>query len=193
MEFEQLGGVWRSRAAEPTQETSGELARRIRLRAEQLDLVVRRRDSIETWCALLVCPIFAWVSVVGRFPISRVGAGIIALACLFIPLWLRRARRPIPNPSLPLTEALGLEQLRVSNQVRLLRSVLWWYLIPLGAGVVLFLAGPLGSPRWIALEILAVAAFYGWIYKLNQRAVRVELLPRLRELEAALDSLKSET
>lgn len=145
---------------------------------------------METWTALLVFPVFAWVAFAGRFTVSRFGAGIIAAACLFIPLWLRRSRRPAPDPGLPLLEALVLERARVVEQVKLLQNVLWWYLLPLGLGVVLFLAGPWSAPWQIGAAVLAVLALYGWIYRLNQKIVRTELQPELGRLDEALSALQ---
>lgn len=193
MDFEQLGNTWRNRPADPAKPSTGELMSSIRARSIALDRTLKHRDRIETWAALLVFPIFAWTSVAGRFTVSRIGSGVLAAACLFIPLWLRRARRKALDPGLPLTGALAMERARVAEQVRLLKTVLWWYLLPLGAGVLLFLAGPLKSPWLIGLATLGVGAFYGWIYQLNQRAIREELVPRLDELDFALASLRNET
>ncbi len=193
MDFEHLGETWRNRSADVSSDSTSLLISRIRQRALELETIVKRRDRIETWSALIVFPVFTWVSVVGRFTVSRIGSGILAAACLFIPIWLLLARRPAPDPSLPLCTALAMERARVEGQVRLLKNVVWWYLLPLGLGVVLFLAGPWSSPWQLTAIILSVGALYGWIYRLNMRAVRLELLPRLQELDQAIASFQNET
>ena len=191
MDFDSLGGAWvnqPSRAGVP----EDEMVAAVGARAAELDRVVRLRDRIETWGALLAMPIFASVAVVGRFGVSRIGAAILALACLLIPIWFRRARRPPPDPTLPIAQMLSQELDRVRAQQRLLGTVLWWYLAPLGIGVVLFLAGPLDSPWLVGLVALGVAAFFGGLFRLNRRAIREDLEPRARELENWIAGLRQD-
>ena len=89
----------------------------------------------------------------------------------------------------------------VSNQIWLLRNVLWWYLLPLGVSLMAFIIqiAWLHSRGWV--DVLAHAfppaavifATYAFIYWLNQYAVRTKLEPRRRELLALIASLWEET
>lgn len=96
----------------------------------------------------------------------------------------------------------SLEQ--VAHQIWLLKNVLWWYLLPLGVGIGVFVLGVVldslqhfnGKVLTISLVFLFsylvfVFLLYWGIYWLNQRAVRKELIPRKQELEQLLDGLKS--
>ena len=86
----------------------------------------------------------------------------------------------------------------VKHQIWLLRNVFWWYLLPIGLSVFflalqLFLYMPMNVPPnvafWVKLVIgMAVVgpawALDWWVWKINQKAIRVNLEPELAELEA---------
>lgn len=192
MQFEDLPRLWQATGADAA--IPDALLADVTRRSRDLARDVRRRDRLETLCALFVAPVFAACVVFGAHPVARLGAAILAIACLLIPLRLRSARRlfETTSPDRPLHAFLKDERERVLAQERLLRSVLWWYLLPLGVGVVLFFGGGVRSLAPAIAYGIVVVAFYGWLYRLNQRAVADELEPRLRDLEAALASLEEE-
>jgi hypothetical protein len=189
MDLDRLRDGWRQEGDGTMRRPEQEELAMIRARALELDRIVRRRDRLETAVALLLLPLFAWLSVVGRFELSRLGAALIAISCVIIPLRLKWARRAPPDPGQPTTRVLEQELARVRAQQRLLGSVLWWYLAPLGVGVVLFVAGASPSPWLTGAYAALVAAFFAWLWRLNRRAVRDELTPRARELETLLAGL----
>jgi hypothetical protein len=139
--------------------------------------------------ALALLPIFAWVAWATPHPVSAVGAAIVALACVVIPVRLRLARRHRPDPGLALAQSLRAELDRIRTQERLLGSVAWWYLAPLGAGVILFMAGAPVAPLFKVGYAAVVVAFFGWHLRLNLQAVRSDLRPVARELESWLAGL----
>jgi hypothetical protein len=86
----------------------------------------------------------------------------------------------------------------VEHQIWLLRNIVWWYLLPPGVALMIFPAHLAWRSRDDGLS--AVAEFAGaacvfalvfWIlYWANQRAVRKQLEPRRKELQALLRNLK---
>jgi hypothetical protein len=180
-EIDDLKDAWRRRLAEGGQEPSRELAR-VRERAGALEAGVRRRDWIESGVALALLPVFAYFAVRAGDPVSRVGAAVVTLSCLLIPLRLRAARRRTPDPSLPVATFLRLQLDLVVSQRRLLLTVPLWYLAPLGVGVVLFVAGASPSPWLTAIYGAIVGVFLYRLYRLNRDAVTAQLEPREREL-----------
>jgi hypothetical protein len=91
---------------------------------------------------------------------------------------------------------------QVEHQIWLLRNVLWWYLLPPTLSLLAFFgqvawqareAGWLGALASFAMMVVFLAAVYGFIYWLNQYAVRTTLEPRRQELAALLSSLEDET
>jgi hypothetical protein len=190
MEIEDLRGAWRRQGEEGAAADSSAELRRVRERAEELSKTVARRDRLETLVAVALLPVFAWLAFRTSLPVSKAGAAIIAVACVLIPLRLRWARGSSPDPTLPTTDFLRRERERVQTQARLLRSVLYWYLAPLGIGVVLFVGGSPVAVAWKVAYAVIVTAFFGWVLHLNHRAVATELEPRLRELDLILASLE---
>lgn len=81
-------------------------------------------------------------------------------------------------------------------QIRLLRSVLWWYLAPIALSLFLISFDSRMfrrlhfDGRFFLMNAVTLAVFY-WIWQLNQRAVRKDLEPRLRELEGTLAELEA--
>ena len=189
MSLDQLRETWRREALSPPGRKPADELAAVTERAAELDRAVRRRDRIETAVALALLPIFGWVAWATPHPVSAVGAAIVALACVVIPVRLRMARRHRPDPGLPLAQSLRAELDRIRAQERLLGSVAWWYLAPLGAGVILFMAGAPVAPLFKVGYAAVVVAFFGWLLRLNLQAVRRDLRPVARELESWLADL----
>lgn len=183
MSLDDLQEAWRrSGASEQAGEHLADELESARARARELDAIVRRRDWLETLVALALLPVFSYFALRPGGFIVRLGAAILAVSCLAIPLRLRAARRPTPDPGLPVGEFLRLELELVLKQRRLLLTVPLWYLGPLGLGVILFFAGSSASPWLTALYAALVAVFFARLYRLNRSAVTHELEPREREL-----------
>ena len=182
MSLDDLQNAWERRGnREDTANGEREL-HRVKERARELDAVVRRRDRLETAVALALLPIFSYFALAADGFLVRLGAVILAVACLAIPLRLWAARRPPPDPGLPVASYLRLELDLVLQQRRLLLTVPLWYLGPLGLGVVLFFAGTGAAPWLTVLYATVVVVFFGWLYRLNRAAVTEQLEPREREL-----------
>ncbi|HEU4560834.1 MAG TPA: hypothetical protein VFS20_23485 [Longimicrobium sp.] len=189
MNFDQLAEVWRSDDAGTTVRSPADEVAAVRARAAGLARDVRRRDRLETGAALVVFPFFAWIAARAPSPVSAVGAVIVMAACVLIPLRLRRARHGDVDPALPLAWALRAELARVRAQERLLGSVAWWYLAPLGIGVILVRVGAPGPQLHKAAYVVSVVALGAGLLFLNLRAVRREVRPLAAELERWLADL----
>lgn len=189
MNFDELETVWRGgddgRSAEEAQAIES-----ARARAEQIDRAVRRRDWLETLIALAMAPLFGWMALNSASWTSTLGAWIVTAACLLIPVRLRLARRATPDRGLPVARAVEAELAAIRAQQRLLGSVAWWYLTPLGAGVILFFSGAPVSTWTKVAYAAAVVGIYVWMLRLNLHAVRAKLDPVARELEHWLASFR---
>ena len=111
------------------------------------------------------------------------------------------------EPDQPLVKIVQDSLNQVDHQIWLLRNVFWWYLLPFIIPILAFFAHVTWS-TWIPSEgwlstlfsvcfflFLAVFLFamYGFVYWLNQNAVRTQLQPRRNELSQLLTSLTDET
>ncbi|MHC4178012.1 MAG: hypothetical protein ACYSWU_10925 [Planctomycetota bacterium] len=80
----------------------------------------------------------------------------------------------------------------------MLKNVFWWYLLPPGIGVAIFVCDAAwtmrqlpGTPLMAHVPYFIILALLcGGIYLLSQYAVRTELSPRRQELEQLLGSLE---
>ena len=93
---------------------------------------------------------------------------------------------------------------QVLHQIWLLKNILWWYLLPLGGGLLIWFSScglmvimlkgmkaSLGYSFFILASMIGTILLYWGIYRWNQRAIRKELTPRKHELEDLLNSLKN--
>jgi hypothetical protein len=133
------------------------------------------------WTWYLIVPVLLWIA--GYMLADR----------------LRHQRNP-PEPGEPLAQRLENSLAQVNQQIRLLRTVLWWCLAPLAVAMMAFI-GQVAWQSWsgdwpIAIALTVVVALLATIlasvYWLNQMAVRTELEPRRKELETLLASLKDD-
>ena len=120
---------------------------------------------------------------------------------LFILVDRIRHKQQPSEPGEPLLDCVRVSLTQVEHQIWLLRNVFWWYLLPFTIAILAFFAQDAWlnhSGFWpIALAFVPFALFllvlYGFVYYLNQRAVRRELEPRRQELLTLLASLGDET
>jgi hypothetical protein len=90
---------------------------------------------------------------------------------------------------------------QLEHQTWLLRHVHWWYLLPLAVpmlafvGHIAWLATP---PLWFTALVMAIVVAvlvgaFGFVYWLNQCAVRTEFEPLRDRLQSALAGLTDES
>ncbi|WP_412061084.1 hypothetical protein [Rubrivirga sp. IMCC45206] len=203
--FDALQTVWQT-ADVPVPRVDADAFAELRTEAERFDRTIRWRDRREYAAAAIVAVLFA-----RGFPsadgLDRVGIVLAVLGAAFVCAWMWRAqrRRPPVAPGAPTAEALRVALERVEIQIRLLRTVAWWYLLPLMVGPVLMgvggplvelVTGPPLAPARTGLVLLLsglVLALMGgllWgVYWLNQRAVARDLLPLRDRLAGTLHAL----
>lgn len=202
--FDALQSVWQM-DPDPAPIDADALAT-LRTEADRFDRTIRWRDWRETAAAVFVAAMFA-----RGFPtadtLDRVGIVLAVLGATFVCVWMWRAqrRRPPVAPGAPTADALRVALERVEIQIRLLRSVAWWYIAPLMAGPLLMGLGglvltlaetPALALGRIALLVALTAVlfallggFLAFVYWLNQRAVGRDLLPLRDRLADTLHAL----
>lgn len=196
MNFEEIGRVWRDA------ETGDFMRRRIdtlstaRNRATALRRRVKRRDAVETVAALIVIPFLIAGFFVATTPVSAAGAILGLIACIFIPIRIRMARRPAPETTVPVTEAVRLELDHLRSQERLLATVPVWYVAPLVGAMLLFIGGlsvsRLGDPvSWaVRLRYMALPVMVSVLVVVMNRKAAERLRPLTREMESWLEALE---
>ena len=110
---------------------------------------------------------------------------LLCIAAYVLADRMRHKRQP-PEPGEPLRQHVESSLAQVERQIRLLRHVLWWYLMPIALSCLAFFGQVTWQERsggWLTALAGAGAVVIGAIvlagvYWLNQYAVRSELEPR---------------
>ncbi|MCP4639228.1 MAG: hypothetical protein GY851_02275 [bacterium] len=187
------------------QETEGpsgeEVVRMVERKHRKLERTVVWRDVRESVAALVLAAFF----VVAGHHLARhmwpwYGA---AGCCLWVAAFLivdRRIQRD-GQPAASTREALDRALRQVDHQIRLLRNVFWWYLLPCLGAIALVLGemmSQISRESWgtayapFLFTVVLVAVLYPAIYWMNQHAVKHQLLPHKQELAEALHGLQEE-
>ena len=182
-----------------------ELVEIVKKKTRQFDRMIFRRNLRECAASLVVTAMFTFFAAHTRDPLQRAGYIIIAASGLWIIFFLiRYGRSSAPaNPDQDLEAYQRALVERYDRQIRLLKSVKYWYLLPpwigllIGsAGVVLSEArkGRLGWYDFIGPAIYtAVFAFVWWLNEAygvaRLRADRARVLALAGEENPPVDSL----
>ena len=160
------------------------------------------RDCREIGVCLLMAPLWIYLGVKLSLPWAwyLTVPALVWIAGFMLADRMRHKRQP-PEPGEPLRQRVESSLAQVEHQIWLLRNVFWWYLLPIALSLLAFFGQGAWQERsggwWTALAVSLVVAIvvivFAAIYRLNQSAVRSELVPRRQELEALLLSLKDET
>ena len=158
------------------------------------------RDVREVSVALLLVPLWIYLGREMHRPWTWYLAipVLLSIAGFHLADRMRQKRRQ-PMPGDTLRECIESSLAQIEHQIWLLRNVFWWNVLPMGAAVTIYFA----HRAWLARNHGLVALFHWgreagvlalifWgVYWLNQFAVRKYLEPRRQEMEALLESLKS--
>lgn len=159
----------------PVKRTDQEVMALVTQRQKRLEKRVRVRDWLEIIAAAIVCAFFFWAALHSQNLLQRTGNWMIVAAGAWIIYYLRahRFRDFQSDPTLDL-QNYTRELLSVyEKQIRLLRQVKYWYLLPLYIGLVVGWAGTLALHReggWMkpVLSIIFITGLFGTIWWLNE-------------------------
>jgi hypothetical protein len=162
--------------------------------------VIFRRDARELIVCLLTVPVWLFLGVKFSLPWTWYLAvpAVVWIAGYMLVDRMRHKWRS-PEPGDPLRQGVECALAEYEHQIRLLRNVHWWYLLPCAVAVLAFV-GEVTWQHWseggmavvASIVVAIIASVFGGVYWLNQFAIRVELEPRRQELKALLMSLKDE-
>ena len=191
MNYEQLKRLWQcQRLDAPAALSPGDQIELMRKKMKGLDRVLLSRDAVEIGLVAVLILVFGWSSLKVPLLVPRIGM-VITIAGLALIIWKRiRARRLLARPTAdaPIMQWLRHELGKVSAECELLRSLAWWYLLPLWIGLTVFYGGldTELSSRIIYWAVSTGVFVFTW--KLNQSALGKHWLPLKEELESLLQS-----
>ncbi|GAA4453126.1 hypothetical protein [Novipirellula rosea] len=136
------------------------------------------RDAREVGvCVFLIFVFGFYVWLFNQFYI-RVGSLIVVAACVEVSavlLWARRGLRVAPD-ELSVRDFTEHQRTLVRRQIRLLRNIAWWYLLPFFIGLMVMTYG-FGNLLLLIGFGIATLVMYWVIWRMNQRAIADELGP----------------
>lgn len=192
-ERDELCELWDSqpRTAATSRE---ELVMMVEKRARQFDRTIRVRNIVECVGALAVTVIFAGMAARATDGLQRAGLAVVAASGVWIIFFLLRFGRgpKSADPAVGLSDYRRALLERYDRQIRLLRMVKYWYLLPPWAGLALWSAsemlqaareGRLGAGQFVAPVIYT--AVFGVVWWINE-VEGVDKLVRERAYVAGL-------
>jgi hypothetical protein len=195
MTFEEIRKQWQSEVAQPAAVTDPkQLLAGVQRRFGTLERTIFWRDVREFLAGLVgICAFAAFWPIYRTSLVASVGVAIILLSTPMILYKLLAASRSRTTHFTSSVLDFSRDRLAwLDRQIRLLQTVAWWYVAPLGTGCMLVAWG-LTPGRWFAFVQVAalnvgVAVITVW---LNHRSVRINLLPARQELLELIESLES--
>ena len=193
-----LNDLWRSDSAsastspEQKEKEGEEMLTMVIERTRKFDRTILLRNVREIVAALIVTGVFTWLAWRAPNQLERVGLVVVAASGIWITYYLVRfgggPGRLDPGVNLSGYNRLLLES--YEQQIRLLRGVKYWYLLPMYAGMVvtsvgswLRLHGAGKTPWGPVVSMVIVTAGCGFVWVLNE-VYAVRCLEKLkRELK----------
>jgi CubicO group peptidase (beta-lactamase class C family) len=194
MNDDELKKLWQQQPLREPALSPSQVMSAMQSKTTQLRRTLLARDVRELLACVIVGVIFGIYFFIFRAPIMRLGALITVAGSIFIAWKILHARRTTPTarPDTTVVESLRAELHSLRTQSQLLRSVLWWYLLPLGVGGLIFVWGmPFNNLVFKVGFTLFSLALDVFIYWLNQRARSRQLVPLEAQLESLLHSAET--
>jgi hypothetical protein len=159
----------------------------------KMEKLIKRRDRLEIIFALTMFALFTWWLIVVPILAVKIGSAIILLACLLVIFRLVRASRVHlkERSTSDIKNELMISLVLVRNQINLLSTVLWWYLLPFFVGIVCIFYAYLHSVLSFSIYTLIVALVYAYIWYGNKKSVKNHLQPLEKNLTRIIDELST--
>lgn len=202
MEPDEFQQAWQAEASQTRVTVDADLLlEEVQRQQRNFQSTILWRDFREIGIAVLMIPLWIYLGITTSSPWTWY---LTVPALIWVIGFLLVARRRHPNtpndPGEPLLDCVRSSLPQVEHQIWLLRNVFWWYLLPFTISLMTFFIHVIWRTSDDWLEAVSISALlsalllvvYGFIYYLNQYAVRKQLEPRRRELSTLLASLQDE-
>src|SRR4029434_1717887 len=140
MNDDELKKLWQQQSLRAPALSPAQVMSAMQKQTTQLRRTLLARDVRELLACVVVGVVFAIYFFINRAPVARLGALITVAGSIFIAWKVLHARRTTPaaKPDATVVESLRAELHSVRTQSQLLRSVGWWYWLPLAVGTLVF-------------------------------------------------------
>jgi CubicO group peptidase (beta-lactamase class C family) len=203
MDLDSFQKAWQSQSSQTRVTVDADLLRKEVQRSEQnFRLTILRRDFREIAVSLVMLPLWFYLGHRNASPWTWwLGIPAITWICVFFLVDRIRHKQSTGETGEALLDCVNSSLTQVEHQIWLLRNVFWWYLLPCMIALLAFFGQVAWRSSTSILEFLCtlgssalfLLVVYGFVYWLNQRAVRRTLVPRREELLSLRASLGEET
>jgi len=195
MHDDALKQLWKGQDLEALPKLSDEAQiATLKKRMKRFDKTIQWRDYREVAACIVIIVYFGWHLLVGKYPALMQAGFVVLIGSAGFIAWKligSKLRLPKAEADAPVFDVVKVELQKVGNQIGLLQSVAWWYLLPLFVGMMLCTWGGSGSFSTNLFGSSFTFVIYAFIYWLNQFAVKRSLLPLKQALEALLRSTET--
>ena len=186
---DELRQLWQSDINEALNQR--DLLRDLERRSRNFDRTIRWRDFRESVAGLIVTIIYLWFAVRSKTTFELVADVWLAACGIWITAYLYRysrlSRKPAPEQTLAAYRQ-GLVE-RYDRQIRLSRSVKYWYILPFWVGLLLLAFAQRvesGSNIGFFASLIFITALNALVWWLNEGPGLRYLQRKRRELAALL-------
>ena len=167
-----------------------QISKEIISKLDNFNKAVKRNAYTEIVVSIMLIPVFSYLAIEIPFMLSKIGAIIITLSMiLIIYKMLQSQQKENEKFDLPIQSFLLNRKQLLLNQIKLIDNVLYWYILPPGIGVLLFVIGASASLFSLIISLVLSVLVYVFIYIINKRAVKKRFKPLLEELENCINEL----
>jgi len=217
---QELKDIWKNSSQE--EKISFDLSQlmvELNRKIDRLKKIIHRRDLREIGASIFGIIGFSYLGYEIPFPITKI-ACVLTIGWFFYVIYkLRKNKKQkiTVDISLPFVEQMTNQKANLLRELQLLKSVLYWYVIPPVIFNILFIFG-FGNPAeyewnpWLikkltlenSLYLLPIALnvkllyisgtllFNVFIIWINKRAVRISLLPLIENADTIISELEDE-
>ncbi len=197
MKLDDLRIVWSKEVESEVSDSSiSNVLSMIESETGKMDKTIRRRDLLETTTALFLLPVWFWKLFDSPSMISTLGLIVLILSCIFIPVKLWKSKQVGNRLTGSTRDFLESERVKLENQIGMLSSVFWWYLLPLSSGIFLFSLGVKvdinGAPiitNGLLVYYMICFIFMVLVYYMNKRSVNKKFIPLLQQINSQIKEL----
>lgn len=184
---DELRQIWNSQTTSQELKGGEEMLSMVIEKTRAFDRKIASRNTRECFAGLLVAGFFAWSAWEAPSPLERLGWMVVALSGVWYVYYLLRygGGPKRLDPAASLTAYSGLLRESYDRQIRLLRSVKYWAILPPYVGILINDIGMrlrlanAGKDPWAGLyRIAVVTAIFVTVWILNE----FYALPRLLRL-----------
>ncbi|WP_019028824.1 hypothetical protein [Colwellia piezophila] len=165
--------------------------------ANKIDKLVKKQNIIEITTAIVFLPFILYFLLNSENSVQSIGYSIWIYVCLITPYKLVKARMIKVDKNNSMKSYLQVEKLKTIEQLNLLRTFVWWHIIPILLGLILISAGSTMDETGtlhisFSLKIYYVLCTLGaiGIYFYNKKMADNKFKPLLDKINQRLDEIQ---